>query len=160
MPDPVCLRVPTESLPATAVLPLSSSTIPWASFSHQEGVCSADSFWFEGLNESHRTPCEASPAHGCAEQCFQEFWFPQQRGDSGDVTDAALAGSRCCGCSQAPVTGMSLKPPRCQPAWHSSVCPAWAPQSDLMAFQLFSFLASIAVPLTSVLHSDTCEPKL
>lgn len=94
------------------------------------------------------------------DQCFQEFCLPQQRGDSGDVTDAAPAGSRCCGCSKAPVEGISLKPPRCQPAWHSSICPAWAPQLELVAFQPFSFLPSTAVPLTSVLYSDTCETKL
>lgn len=45
-----------------AVLPLSSSAIPWASFRHQECVCSAESFWFEGPSESHRTTCEASPS--------------------------------------------------------------------------------------------------
>lgn len=93
-------------------------------------------------------------------QCFQEFCFPQKRVDSGDVTDAVPAGSTCCGCSQAPMAGISLKPPRCRPAWHSSICPAWAPQSDLVAFQPFFFLPSIAVPLTSVLYSDTSEPKL
>lgn len=103
----------------------------------------------EGPSESYKALCE--DGHHCTDQHFQDFCSPQKWSGSGDSTDASLAGSRSRGCSQAPVAGVSLKPPKGMPAWQSSICPALAPQSDLVAFQPFCFLLSIVV-LTSVLY--------
>lgn len=156
MPDAACLSVPTESSPGTAGLPLSSSAMPWSNFSHKGGVCSAESSW---LWRPHESPAERL-SHHCP-----GVLFSTAKGRFGGCHRPALTGSRRCGCSQAPVAGISLKPPRCKPAWHSSLCSAWLPQSDLVAFQPFSFLPSVAAPLTSVLFRYvetkviTCETQ-
>lgn len=155
MPDAACLSVPTESYHQ----PLLCCLFPQVQFHSPVSVTKNVSALLS-LSVPPPTGPSVRLAHLCTDQCFQEFCFPQQRGNSGHVTDTALAGSRSCGCTQAPVAGVNLKPPRCKPAWQSCICPAWAPQSDLVAFQPFSFLPSKAVQLTSVLYSDICEPKL
>ena len=138
-----------QSLPPTTA-PASFLSCNYMVQFQSQGTCALPSLSsHEGPSESYKALCE--DGHCCTDQHFQEFCSPQKRSDSGDGTDASLAGSRSRGCSQAPVAGVSLKPPKGMPAWQSSICPALAPQSDLVAFQPFCFLLSIVV-LTSVLY--------
>lgn len=149
MPDAACPSVPTESLPPTTV-PASFLNCSYMVQFQSQGMCLLCQAFPAGKVPVNPTRASARLAHRCTDQHFQ-FCFPQKRSDSGDVTDASLAGSRRCGCSQAPAAGVSLKPTKGMPAWQSSICPPLAPQSDLVAFQPFSFLLSI-VALASVLY--------
>lgn len=150
MPDAACPSAPTESLPPT-VAPASFLNCNYMVQFQSHGTCLLCQAFPAMKAPVNPTRLSVRLAQCCTDQHFQEFCFLQKQSDSGDVTDASLAGSRRRGCSQAPGAGVSLKPPKGMPAWQSSICPTLAPQSDLVAFQPFCFLLSIVV-LTSVLY--------